>query len=167
MRGATSAGCRGSDAAARGQLLRRAGAQAGPVRRLAPGPHRRRKPELGVSQAFGRWTVELAAGVTWFTRNDEFFNGNTREQDPLYSAQVHVTRQLGRGAWGAFSATYYDGGRNSDQGASAVAMRPLAEEVLGVLAGHRLEARGFGEARERLAHRRVSVHDIERAHSQA
>jgi hypothetical protein len=70
------------------------------------------KPELGASQALGRWTVELAAGVTFFTRNDEFFNGSTREQDPLYSVQLHLTRQLGRGAWGAFSATYYDGGRN-------------------------------------------------------
>jgi hypothetical protein len=74
------------------------------------------KPELGVSQALGAWTVELAAGVTWFTRNDEFFNGNTREQDPLYSLQTHVTRQLGGGAWGAFSATYYDGGRTSING---------------------------------------------------
>jgi len=74
------------------------------------------KPELGLSQAFGRWTVELAAGVTWFTRNDEFFNGNTREQDPLYSVQLHLTRQLGRGAWGAFSATYYEGGRNCING---------------------------------------------------
>lgn len=74
------------------------------------------KPELGVSQALGAWTVELAAGVTWFTRNDEYFNGNTREQDPLYSVQAHVTRQLGRGAWGAVSATYYDGGRTSING---------------------------------------------------
>lgn len=70
------------------------------------------KPELGVSQALGAWTVELAAGVTWFSRNDEFFNGHVRQQDPLYSVQAHVTRQLGRGAWGAFSLTYYDGGRS-------------------------------------------------------
>jgi len=74
------------------------------------------KPELGVSQALGRWTVELAAGVTWFTRNDEYFNGNTREQDPIYSAQLHLTRQFGRGAWGAFSATYYEGGRTTLNG---------------------------------------------------
>jgi len=74
------------------------------------------KPELGVSQALGRWTVELAAGVTWFTRNEEFFNGNTRSQDPIYSLQAHVTRQLGRGTWGALSATYYEGGRNSFNG---------------------------------------------------
>jgi hypothetical protein len=74
------------------------------------------KPELGASQALGAWTFELAAGVTWFSENHEFFNGNTREQDPLYSLQAHVTRQLGRGAWGAFSATYYDGGRTSING---------------------------------------------------
>jgi len=74
------------------------------------------KPELGLSQALGAWTAELAAGVTWFTRNDEFFNGNTREQDPLYSLQAHVTRQLGRRAWGAVSATYYDGGHTSING---------------------------------------------------
>ena len=74
------------------------------------------KPELGVSQALGPWTVELATGVTFFTRNDEYFNGNTRSQDPLYSAQAHVTRQLGRGAWAAVSATYYDGGRSSLNG---------------------------------------------------
>jgi hypothetical protein len=74
------------------------------------------KPELGASQALGRWTVELATGVTFFTRNDEFFNGNTREQDPLSSVQLHLTRQLGRGAWAALSATYYDGGRNSING---------------------------------------------------
>jgi len=74
------------------------------------------KPELGVSQALGPWTVELATGVTFFTRNDEYFNGNTRSQEPLYSAQAHVTRQLGRGAWAAFSVTYYDGGRSSLNG---------------------------------------------------
>jgi hypothetical protein len=74
------------------------------------------KPELGVSQVLGAWTVELATGVTWFTRNDEFFNGNSRSQDQLYSLQVHLTRQLGRGAWGAFSVTYYEGGRTTLNG---------------------------------------------------
>jgi hypothetical protein len=74
------------------------------------------KPELGASQALGAWTFELAGGVTWFSENDEFFNGNTREQDPLYSLQAHVTRQLGARAWGAFSLTYFDGGRTSING---------------------------------------------------
>jgi hypothetical protein len=74
------------------------------------------KPELGVSKVLGLWTVELAAGATWFSRNDEFFNGNTRSQDPLYSTQLHLTRQLGRGVWGALSTTYYEGGSTAING---------------------------------------------------
>lgn len=74
------------------------------------------RPELGVSQAAGPWTFELSAGGTWFTRNDDYFGGNTREQEPLYSAQAHVTRQFAPGMWGAVSATYYRGGRTSLNG---------------------------------------------------
>ncbi|HEV8110850.1 MAG TPA: transporter [Burkholderiales bacterium] len=74
------------------------------------------KPELGLSKALEVWTVELSTGVTFFTRNDDYLQGNTREQDPLYSAQLHLTRQFGRGMWGAISTTYYEGGRTSLNG---------------------------------------------------
>jgi hypothetical protein len=74
------------------------------------------KPELGLSKALDVWTVELSTGVTFFTKNDDFLQGNTREQDPLYSAQLHLTRQLGRGMWGAISTTYYEGGRTTLNG---------------------------------------------------
>jgi hypothetical protein len=74
------------------------------------------KPELGLSKALGPWIAELATGVTWFTRNDEFFNGNEREQEPLFSAQLHVIRDFGGGVWAAGSATYYEGGRTSING---------------------------------------------------
>jgi len=74
------------------------------------------KPELGLSQALGPWTLEFATGITWFTRNDEFYNGNTRSQEPIYSMQLHVTRQLARGTWAAFSAAHYQGGQSSING---------------------------------------------------
>src|SRR5512138_2534065 len=74
------------------------------------------KPELGLSQALGPWTIELSAGETFFTKNDDYFQGNVREQDPLYSAQLHLTRQFGRGMWGAVSTTYYEGGRSKLNG---------------------------------------------------
>ncbi|HEY7240523.1 MAG TPA: transporter [Burkholderiales bacterium] len=74
------------------------------------------KPELGLSKAFDVWTAELSAGATFFTRNDDYVQGNVREQDPLYSAQLHLTRQFGRGMWGAISTTYYDGGRTTLNG---------------------------------------------------
>ena len=74
------------------------------------------KPELGLSKAMDVWTVELSTGVTFFTRNDDYIQGNVREQDPLYSAQLHLTRQFGRGMWGAISTTYYEGGRTALNG---------------------------------------------------
>jgi len=76
------------------------------------------KPELGLSKAAGPWTFELSAGGTWFTKNDDYFGGNVREQEPIYSTQLHVTRQLGRGTWAAVSATWYAGGRTSLNGAA-------------------------------------------------
>jgi hypothetical protein len=39
-----------------------------------------------------------------------------REQDPIYSTQLHLIRQFGRGTWGAVSATYYEGGRTTVNG---------------------------------------------------
>ena len=43
------------------------------------------KPEVGMSKALGPWTLEAAAGVTFFTDNDQFFGNGVRQQDPLYS----------------------------------------------------------------------------------
>jgi len=74
------------------------------------------KPELALSKALDLWTLELSTGVTFFTKNGDYIQGNVREQDPLYSAQLHITRQFGRGMWGAISTTYYEGGRTSLNG---------------------------------------------------
>ena len=40
------------------------------------------KPELGLSKAFGPLTLELAAGVSMYTDNHDFFGGQTRAQNP-------------------------------------------------------------------------------------
>jgi hypothetical protein len=74
------------------------------------------KPEIGISQAVGRWTFEGKAGVTFFTTNDDFFNGGTRAQDPLYSAQAHVIYSFANGMWGSVDATYFTGGRTTLDG---------------------------------------------------
>ncbi len=74
------------------------------------------KPEVGVSQALGRWTLEGIAGVTFFTDNTDFFKGNTRAQDPLYSAEGHVIYSFPSGIWGSLDATYFTGGRTTVNG---------------------------------------------------
>ena len=74
------------------------------------------KPELGVSKAFGRFTLELAPGVTIFTDNEHYFNNTRREQDPVFSGQAHGIYSFRRGYWGAVSATYYSGGDSTLNG---------------------------------------------------
>jgi hypothetical protein len=74
------------------------------------------KPEVGMSKAEGPWTLEVAAGATLYTDNNDFYGGNTRSQDPLYSVQGHVIYGFGGGIWGSLDATYYTGGRTTFNG---------------------------------------------------
>ena len=74
------------------------------------------RPEIGASQALGPWTLEASAAVTLFTTNDDFFNGNRREQDPVYSLRAHAIYNFAGGAWGSLDATYYAGGRTTLNG---------------------------------------------------
>ncbi|GAB3368000.1 hypothetical protein GCM10027431_12660 [Lysobacter rhizosphaerae] len=70
------------------------------------------EPEVGVSKAVGRWTLELQAAATFFTDNDDFYGGTTRSQDPIYSLQGHVIHGFASGKWLSVDATYFAGGRS-------------------------------------------------------
>jgi len=74
------------------------------------------RPELGVSKPWRRWTFELAAGATFYTDNDEFLGGSTREQEPLVGAQGHVLYSFGKGIWAGLDGTFYTGGRTTVNG---------------------------------------------------
>jgi hypothetical protein len=74
------------------------------------------KPEVGISKASGPWTLELTAAATLFTDNNDFFNGNRRSQDPLYSTQLHAIYSFPKGSWGSFDVTYFTGGRTTLNG---------------------------------------------------
>jgi hypothetical protein len=74
------------------------------------------KPELGVSKAFSRWTIEWQLGATFFTANDDFFGGNRRTQRPLYSSQAHAIYNFSPGTWAALDATFFTGGRSQLNG---------------------------------------------------
>jgi hypothetical protein len=74
------------------------------------------KPDIGISKAWGDFTLELSTGVTFYTDNDDFFGGKKQEQDPLYTGQFHATYNFGRGIWGAVSGTFDHGGRTTVNG---------------------------------------------------
>jgi hypothetical protein len=74
------------------------------------------KPELGVSKTLGKWTLEGKAAVTLYTDNNDFFGGQERSQDPLYSMQGHAIYNFRPGIWGSLDATYFTGGRSTING---------------------------------------------------
>jgi len=74
------------------------------------------KPELGVSQALGKWTLEASTAAIFYTDNDEFDTDKTRQQDPIYSAQFHVIYSFPKNIWLAVGTTYYTGGRTTIDG---------------------------------------------------
>ena len=74
------------------------------------------KPEIGLSKAWGRWTLEGAAGATFFTANSHFFGDHERTQKPIYSAQAHLIYNLAPGTWFAANLSWFGGGRTSLDG---------------------------------------------------
>lgn len=74
------------------------------------------KAELGISKEWGAWTVEVAPSVTVFTDNNDFLNGGTIEQDPLYATQAHLIYGFQSGIWLALDGTVYTGARTTLNG---------------------------------------------------
>jgi Putative MetA-pathway of phenol degradation len=88
-----------------------------PAKLINIGTHRWSiKPELGFSQTYGQWVVEMMAGVWLFTDNTDFYGGRTRAQDPILATQVHLTYKFARGTWLAADANFFTGGRTSIDG---------------------------------------------------
>jgi len=74
------------------------------------------KPEIGVSRAVGKWTLEGAAGVWLYTSNQQFYGQSVRAQTAMGSSQAHIVRFLPHRTWVAFDSTYFNGGRASVNG---------------------------------------------------
>jgi Putative MetA-pathway of phenol degradation len=74
------------------------------------------KPEIGLSQPFGRWFADASAGAWFYTDNNDFFNGHRRGEQPIATFQVHLGYNFAPGFWLAGDATYYTGGETSRDG---------------------------------------------------
>ncbi len=74
------------------------------------------RPELGMSKAWGPWTLEVAPSVTFFTDNTDFFNGSTFAQAPIYLVQGHIIYNFESGMWVSLDGTFFTGGRTTLNG---------------------------------------------------
>lgn len=68
------------------------------------------KPEIGVSIPWRKWSFEFAAGVRFFTDNNDFLGDVELKQDPLYNLQAHLIYDLTRRQWISLNTNYFFGG---------------------------------------------------------
>ena len=83
------------------------------------------KPDIGISKAWGDLTLEISAGLIFFSRNNEYFGGKTLEQDPVSTSQIHLMYNFRPGLWAALSGTYDYGGRTTVNGKEGTTERAI------------------------------------------
>lgn len=80
------------------------------------------KPELGYTRRAGPVTLDMYAGMWFFTTNEEFFAGgvsaplNTRTQEPIGALEFHVSYDVRPRLWISADINYWRGGRTSVNG---------------------------------------------------
>ncbi len=74
------------------------------------------RPQIGLTHTRGKWSCETTAIVALYTDNNDFFNGQELENDPLYSLNGHLIYTFRPGVWASASAGYDYGGRSSIEG---------------------------------------------------
>lgn len=74
------------------------------------------RPQLGFVHTRGHWSYELTGSVFLYTKNDEFFGNNKREQDPLYALQTHLIYSSPQRWWVSLGAAHDWGGESSLNG---------------------------------------------------
>lgn len=91
------------------------------------------RPELGVERAHGKWLAELTGSAALFTDNNDFWNGNRREQDPYYTLQGHLAYTFRPGLWVSGGLGYGFGGESTINGTPKY--DPKGNLVTGISAG--------------------------------
>ena len=74
------------------------------------------RPQVGVIHARGKWSLEATTFVALYTDNNDFFNGQRLEQDPLYTIHSHLIYTFRPGLWAGISGGYDYGGQSTVDG---------------------------------------------------
>jgi hypothetical protein len=74
------------------------------------------RPQLGINHTHGKWTAEVTGEVAFYTDNDEFYNGNKLEQEPVYIIHGHLIHTFRPGLWVSGSIGYDYGGESKING---------------------------------------------------
>lgn len=61
------------------------------------------RPQIGFVHTWRKWSYELTGSAFIYTNNNNFFNGSTRKQDPIFAFQTHLIRRFNQGFWSSLS----------------------------------------------------------------
>lgn len=61
------------------------------------------RPQVGFVHNWRRWAYELTGSLYFFTNNNDFYNGGTRRQDPIFAMQTHLIYRFNHGIWSSVS----------------------------------------------------------------
>jgi len=96
------------------------------------------KPEIGWIKGFGPFYLQLVAGATFQTDNDQYTVLNkTRSRDPLYHGEAHLSYTISPDLWVAGSWYYKNGGENEIEGRAA-SNDKQNDHTLGISLNYRL-----------------------------
>ncbi len=78
------------------------------------------RPEIGLSQRWGKWIVDTYGGVWFFTTNPEFFSRNSyfpgtrsQSQEPIGVLEAHLSYDFKLRFWVSADGNFWYGGRTS------------------------------------------------------
>ncbi len=88
------------------------------------------RPQIGMVHSRGPWSFEVTGSVWIFGDNDEFWNGNHLEVDPLVSLQGHLVHTFAPGFWLGLSAGHDFGGEATVNGIAKDDRRSLVSGAI-------------------------------------
>ena len=88
------------------------------------------RPQIGMVHSRGTWSFEVTGSVWIFGDNDEFWNGNHLEVDPLVSLQGHLVHTFAPGLWLGLSAGHDFGGEATVNGIAKDDRRSLVSGAI-------------------------------------
>jgi len=74
------------------------------------------RPQIGVVHTRGKWSAELTGAAWIYTDNNDFYNGNKLENDPLYTIQAHLTYTFRPSFWASAGVGYGYGSQSKVNG---------------------------------------------------
>lgn len=94
------------------------------------------RPEVGYSERWGNWLLDIYGGVWFFTRNPEFFSRNPyypgtqyQTQDPIGSVEMHLSYDVKPRLWASLDGNFWYGGRTSLNGVENPATRQTNSRI--------------------------------------